>query len=92
MLLVFSMRNRLTEEEKSVLFALKILFGSKILDYMIVVFTHKDTLEEDCETFEDYLEDCPDFKVSACTYISIFIVQKNILTLFLLLLLNYLWF
>ncbi|KAG7557260.1 AIG1-type guanine nucleotide-binding (G) domain, partial [Arabidopsis suecica] len=61
-LLVFSLRNRLTEEEKSALFALKILFGSKIVDYMIVVFTNEDSLEEDGDTFEEYLEDSPDFK------------------------------
>ncbi|KAL9286246.1 Immune-associated nucleotide-binding protein 12 [Arabidopsis thaliana] len=61
-LLVFSLKNRLTEEEKSALFALKILFGSKIVDYMIVVFTNEDSLEDDGDTFEEYLEDCPDFK------------------------------
>lgn len=64
MLLVFSLKNRLTEEEKSALFALKILFGSKIVDYMIVVFTNEDSLEDDGDTFEEYLEDSPDFKVS----------------------------
>ncbi|OAO97506.1 hypothetical protein AXX17_AT4G11120 [Arabidopsis thaliana] len=63
-LLVFSLKNRLTEEEKSALFALKILFGSKIVDYMIVVFTNEDSLEDDGDTFEEYLEDCPDFKDS----------------------------
>ncbi|CAL9232235.1 unnamed protein product [Arabidopsis halleri] len=61
-LLVFSLRNRLTEEEKSALFALKILFGSKIVDYMIVVLTNEDSLEEDGDTFEQYLEGSPDFK------------------------------
>ncbi|KAG7557259.1 AIG1-type guanine nucleotide-binding (G) domain [Arabidopsis suecica] len=67
-ILVFSLMNRLTEEEKSAIFALKILFGSKIVDYMIVVFTNKDSLEDDGETFEEYLEDCPDYKeiLEAC--------------------------
>ncbi|CAL9232240.1 unnamed protein product [Arabidopsis halleri] len=67
-LLVFSLRNRLTKEEKSTLFALKILFGRKILDYMIVVFTNEDALEDNGDTFEEYLYDCPDFKeiLEAC--------------------------
>ncbi|XP_019090184.1 PREDICTED: GTPase IMAP family member 6-like isoform X2 [Camelina sativa] len=67
-LLVFSLRNRLTEEEKSALFALKILFGGKIVNYMIVVFTNEDSLEDDGHTFDDYVKDCPDFKeiIEAC--------------------------
>jgi len=61
-LLVFSLRNRLTEEEQSTLRTLKILFGSQIVDYIIVVFTNEDALE--CgETLDDYLEDCPEFQV-----------------------------
>ncbi|CAA0394388.1 unnamed protein product [Arabidopsis thaliana] len=60
-LLVFSLRNRLTEEEQSTLRTLKILFGSQIVDYIIVVFTNEDALE--CgETLDDYLEDCPEFQ------------------------------
>ncbi|XP_023636095.1 LOW QUALITY PROTEIN: immune-associated nucleotide-binding protein 12 [Capsella rubella] len=69
-LLVFSLRNRLTEEEKSSLFALKVLFGSEIANYMIVVFTNEDSLDEDdSDTFEDYLDGCPDFKeiIEACS-------------------------
>ncbi|CAA7033281.1 unnamed protein product [Microthlaspi erraticum] len=61
-LVVFSLRNRLTEEEKSALFALKILFGSEIVDYMIVVFTNEDFLEDEGDTLEEYLEDSTDFK------------------------------
>ncbi|XP_010470370.1 PREDICTED: immune-associated nucleotide-binding protein 8-like [Camelina sativa] len=68
-LLVFSLRNRLTEEEKSVVLALKILFGSKVLDYMIVVFTNEDALEDNGDTFEEYVNDCPDIKeiLEACS-------------------------
>ncbi|XP_010424477.1 PREDICTED: immune-associated nucleotide-binding protein 8-like [Camelina sativa] len=67
-LLVFSLRNKLTEEEKSVLLALKILFGSKVLDYVIVVFTNEDALEDNGDTFEEYVNDCPDIKeiLEAC--------------------------
>ncbi|KAL1219919.1 Immune-associated nucleotide-binding protein 12 [Cardamine amara subsp. amara] len=77
-LLVFSLRNRLTEEEKSALFALKILFGSKIVDYMIVVFTNEDALADDDDTFEDYLQDCPDFKeiLKACNDRKVLIDNK----------------
>ncbi|CAA7033274.1 unnamed protein product [Microthlaspi erraticum] len=60
-LLVFSVRNRLTEEEQSTLRTLKILFGSQIVDYMIVVFTNGDAFD-DGDTLDDYLEDCPEFQ------------------------------
>ncbi|AEE31648.1 unnamed protein product [Arabidopsis thaliana] len=60
-LLVFSVR-RLAEEEQTVLSFLQALFGSKIADYMIVVFTGGDELEENEETLEEYLADyCPEF-------------------------------
>ncbi|KAF8113607.1 hypothetical protein N665_0047s0015 [Sinapis alba] len=60
-ILVFSVRNRLTEEEQLTLRTLKILFGSQIVDYMIVVFTNGDAFE-DGDTLDDYLEDCPEFQ------------------------------
>ncbi|ESQ33408.1 hypothetical protein EUTSA_v10008214mg [Eutrema salsugineum] len=60
-LLVLSVRNRVTKEEEVVLSTLEVLFGSKIVDYLIVVFTAGDVLEEDCETIQDYLDGCPDF-------------------------------
>lgn len=65
-LLVFSVRARLTEEEQSTLYFLQTLFGSKIADYMIIVFTGGDELEENEETLEEYLDlGCPEFlKVS----------------------------
>lgn len=66
-LLVFSVRNRLTEEEQSTLRTLKILFGSQIVDYIIVVFTNEDALE-DGETLDDYLEDCPEFQVGLLSF------------------------
>ncbi|CAF1747003.1 hypothetical protein Bca4012_043945 [Brassica carinata] len=60
-ILVFSVRNRLTEEEQLTLRTLKILFGSQIVDYMIVVFTNGDAFD-DGDTLDDYLEDCPEFQ------------------------------
>ncbi|KAI4320215.1 hypothetical protein MLD38_033720 [Melastoma candidum] len=59
-LVVFSVRTRFSEEEESALRSLRTLFGSKIIDYMIVVFTGGDELEEDDEMLEDYLgRECP---------------------------------
>ncbi|CAA7033282.1 unnamed protein product [Microthlaspi erraticum] len=60
-LLVFSVRNRLTEEEQSTLHTLKILLGRQIVDHIIVVFTNGDALDAG-DTLEDYLQDCPEFR------------------------------
>ncbi|ESW20792.1 hypothetical protein PHAVU_005G015200 [Phaseolus vulgaris] len=59
-LMVFSVRTRFSEEEYATFLALQALFGHKIVDYMIVVFTGGDVLEENEETLEDYLGyECP---------------------------------
>ncbi|GLU22251.1 hypothetical protein SLE2022_383400 [Rubroshorea leprosula] len=59
-LLVFSVRTRFSQEEEAALDSLQNFFGSKITDYMIVVFTGGDDLESNDETLEDYLgRDCP---------------------------------
>ncbi|KAJ6759635.1 hypothetical protein OIU79_024660 [Salix purpurea] len=59
-LIVFSVRTRFSKEEEAALRSLQTLFGSKILDYMIVVFTGGDELEDNDETLEDYLgRECP---------------------------------
>jgi len=59
-IVVFSVRTRFTEEEETALRSLQSLFGSKIVDYMIVVFTGGDELEENNERMEDYLgRGCP---------------------------------
>lgn len=59
-LVVFSVRTRFSQEEEAALRSLQTLFGSKILDYMIVVFTGGDELEDNDETLEDYLgRECP---------------------------------
>ncbi|VVB08666.1 unnamed protein product [Arabis nemorensis] len=61
-LLVFSVRSRLTDDDKLVFSHLQTLFGSKIAKRMVIVFTCGDELEEDVETLEDYLtEGCPEF-------------------------------
>lgn len=60
-LVVFSVRTRFSQEEQAALHSLQTLFGSKIFDYMIVVFTGGDELEDNDETLEDYLgRECPE--------------------------------
>jgi len=54
-LLVLSTKNRFSIEEASTLEILQKLFGEKILNYMVVIFTGGDELEENEQTFEDYL-------------------------------------
>jgi len=59
--LVLSVRGRITKEEEDALCTLQILFGATILDYLIVVFTGGDELDTDNQTLESYLSECPDF-------------------------------
>ncbi|CAI9764105.1 unnamed protein product [Fraxinus pennsylvanica] len=60
-LVVLSVRSRFSREEEAAVQSLRKFFGSKISDYMIVVFTGGDDLEENDETLEDYLgRDCPE--------------------------------
>jgi hypothetical protein len=66
-LAVFSVRTRFSEEEVAAFRSLQTIFGSRILDYIIVVFTGGDEFEDNDETFEDYLGSagCPEpLKVS----------------------------
>ncbi|KAL5559810.1 hypothetical protein UlMin_036021 [Ulmus minor] len=59
-LVVFSVRSRFSQEEEAALRSLQTLFGDKIVNYMIVVFTGGDELEDNDETLEDYLgRECP---------------------------------
>ncbi|ESR54810.1 hypothetical protein CICLE_v10024509mg, partial [Citrus x clementina] len=59
-LLVFSVRNRFSEEGGAAIHSLESLFGKKVFDYMIVVFTGGNELEDNDETLEDYLgPECP---------------------------------
>jgi GTPase Era involved in 16S rRNA processing len=60
-LVVLSVRNRFSKEEEAAISSLRTLFGNKINDYMIVVFTGGDELEENEETLEEFLgNDCPE--------------------------------
>ncbi|CAA7024410.1 unnamed protein product [Microthlaspi erraticum] len=60
-LLVVSAKSRFSKELEKELSTLQVLFGSQIVDYVIVVFSAGDMLEEDGETLDNYLGDCPDF-------------------------------
>ncbi|KAL8261087.1 hypothetical protein R6Q59_025136 [Mikania micrantha] len=57
-LVVFSICNRFSEEEQAVVYSLVALFGTKIYDYMIVVFTSGDELEAEGKSLEDFLSGC----------------------------------
>ncbi|XP_014500569.1 immune-associated nucleotide-binding protein 9 [Vigna radiata var. radiata] len=60
LLVVFSVKTRFSEEEEATLHIVQTLFGHKIIDYMIIVFTGGDELEYNKETLDDYLgEECP---------------------------------
>ncbi|XP_041004393.1 immune-associated nucleotide-binding protein 9-like [Juglans microcarpa x Juglans regia] len=60
-LIVFSVRTRFSQEEEAAIRSLQTLFGSRIVDYMIVVFTGGDELEDNEETLDDYLgRECPE--------------------------------
>ncbi|PKU66507.1 immune-associated nucleotide-binding protein 9 [Dendrobium catenatum] len=59
-LMVFSISSRFTREEEAAIQSLKTLFGDKIVDYMIVVFTGGDTLEASRKTLKDYISRCPE--------------------------------
>ncbi|KDO40708.1 hypothetical protein CISIN_1g0366591mg, partial [Citrus sinensis] len=59
-LVVFSVRSRFSQEEEAALHSWQTLFGKNVFDYMIVVFTGGDELEDNDETLEDYLgRECP---------------------------------
>jgi hypothetical protein len=58
-LLVLSIKSRFTAEEATTLETLQMLFGEKIVNYMVVVFTAGDELDENEQTLEDYLRESP---------------------------------
>jgi AIG1 family len=57
-IMVFSIRSRFSEGEETTLERLQMFFGDRIVDYMILVFTGGDDLDED-ETFMEYLSRVP---------------------------------
>ena len=74
-LFVLSTRTRISQEEESTLKTLQCIFDSKILDYLIVVFTGGDELEADGQTLDDYLRDgCPEF-LTVCLLLLLYTMQ-----------------
>ncbi|KAI3512967.1 hypothetical protein L1887_20290 [Cichorium endivia] len=59
-LVVISIRTRFSNNEKSAISRLLTLFGRKIYDYMILVFTGGDELEDEGDNLEDFLRDSPE--------------------------------
>ncbi|KAI7756208.1 hypothetical protein M8C21_032414, partial [Ambrosia artemisiifolia] len=59
-LVVLSVCSRFSKEEEAVISRLLSVFGSKVYDYMILVFTGGDQLDKDDETLESFLHDCPE--------------------------------
>lgn len=59
-LMVFSISSRFTPEEAASIQSMKTLFGDRIVDYMIVVFTGGDILEVSKKTLKDYISRCPE--------------------------------
>ncbi|CAD5314418.1 unnamed protein product [Arabidopsis thaliana] len=60
--LVLSVRTRITQEEENTLSTLQVLFGNEILDYLVVLFTGGDELEANNQTLDDYFhQGCPYF-------------------------------
>ncbi|KAG6605257.1 Immune-associated nucleotide-binding protein 9, partial [Cucurbita argyrosperma subsp. sororia] len=58
--LVFSVRTRFSQEEEASIRTLQALFGTKVVDFVIVLFTGGDELEDNEETLEDYMgRECP---------------------------------
>lgn len=54
-LVVLSVRTRFSREEEASIRSLQQLFGNNISNYMVVVFTGGDDLEDNDETFDYYL-------------------------------------
>lgn len=79
-LVVLSVRSRFSREEEAAVESLRKFFGSNISDYMIVVFTGGDDLEENDETLDDYLgRDCPEpLKVKRANQILLLITALQI--------------
>ncbi|KAJ0977250.1 hypothetical protein J5N97_012724 [Dioscorea zingiberensis] len=59
-LVVLSVKSRFSREEEASIKCLEEIFGKRIFDYMILVFTGGDQLEDDELTLSDYLDDSPE--------------------------------
>ncbi|KAG1926110.1 GTPase IMAP family member 8-like [Pimephales promelas] len=48
---------RFTEEDKNTIQQLKEVFGEEIIKYTMIIFTHKDQLEKENKTIEEFLQE-----------------------------------
>ncbi|XP_047962898.1 immune-associated nucleotide-binding protein 9-like [Salvia hispanica] len=60
LLFVLSLRNRFSDEEASAFHTLCHIFGAKIAEYMIVVFSHGDALRKNTSLDDFLAKNCPD--------------------------------
>ncbi|MFS7910546.1 putative AIG1-type guanine nucleotide-binding (G) domain-containing protein [Helianthus anomalus] len=59
-LVVFSICSRFSEDDHDVICSLVTLFGNKIYNYIVIVFTGGDELEEEEKSLDDFLCNCPE--------------------------------
>ncbi|XP_020581627.1 immune-associated nucleotide-binding protein 9-like [Phalaenopsis equestris] len=59
-LMVFSISHRFTREDEYGINHIKTLFGDRIVDYMIIVYTGGDKVEARKKPFEEYIRDPPE--------------------------------
>ncbi|XP_063436226.1 uncharacterized protein LOC134717659 [Mytilus trossulus] len=58
---VFSITNRLTEEETKSFLDMEIMFGKEFYNYVILVFTGKDWIDREKVELRDFLKQMPEF-------------------------------
>ncbi|PKU82176.1 Putative protein PHLOEM PROTEIN 2-LIKE A3 [Dendrobium catenatum] len=59
-LMVFSLRSSFSIEEEAAIECMKSLFGDKIVDYMIIIFTNGDILESTQKSLKDFISLSPE--------------------------------
>uniref|UniRef100_A0A251VDC4 Putative P-loop containing nucleoside triphosphate hydrolase n=2 Tax=Helianthus annuus TaxID=4232 RepID=A0A251VDC4_HELAN len=59
-LVIFSICSRFSEDDQDVICSLVTLFGRKIYNYIVIVFTGGDELEEEEKSLDDFLCNCPE--------------------------------
>ncbi|XP_020672522.1 immune-associated nucleotide-binding protein 9-like [Dendrobium catenatum] len=60
-LMVLSLRSKFSIGEEATFKSIKSLFGDKIVDYMILVFTNGDILESKKKSLKDYISHFPEY-------------------------------
>ncbi|XP_077863248.1 uncharacterized protein LOC144346249 [Saccoglossus kowalevskii] len=60
-ILILNADDRFTKEHADSVTILKKIFGEKMMDYLILLFTRKDQLAKDGMTLDEFLTDVPEF-------------------------------